>query len=539
MKRFRKLIKSRYDPVRIIFGNIYSKYKTNPIDYDKSQINSILFNYSIPNATQIIRAFYKEMIILCDSNEYIKYKYHYEVSIQKLKIIGYIYVKNFKPPPNYIALDKNNQNIMFNLLKYKQELIDRYNYYKIQQENNLKNENKKDYDDNYIIVRPLVYDSNDDKKSNNEKNSKSKPIEDIINNIKSKPKKNVQFSKDNFNLKSYISEGESKFESKGLSKIEPVENKDNEENKENSIESVQQLMNNFKNNNNNDIELKNIKKNKKYFKLSKNKFNKYGSKNLEEKMNKRRFSMEMLLNQKKFINLIKKNRNKFEKNNKYYLSVENFKEKLKENNRMKNSIEKYWKINKNFITNLIENKALIIKSNNILKSSLYNFNYTSEDSTIKNDVNTEYFNYISLCTKAKIAKINFNSKLPPLEKITNHNNIYSKKYIVNPNITIKKNNISNSLDNNDSKNDLMKIIQNNSDFMKNKMFKCVFSKPDKSNENSTTINNCKKKKIISFNHFNYNNNYKLKRKNILNFRNNFNYFNSSSHQNKKKVFNSV
>ena len=75
--------------------------------------------------------------------------------------------------------------------------------------------------------------------------------------------------------------------------------------------------------------------------------------------------------------------------------------------------------------------------------------------------------------------------------------------------------------------------------MKNKMFKCVFSKPDKSNENSNTINNYKKKKIISFNHFNYNNNYKLKRKNILNFRNNFNYFNCSSHQNKKKVFNSV
>ena len=548
-KKFRKLIKSPYDPVRIIFGNIYSKYKTNPINYDIAQINSILFNYLIPNSTQIIKALYKEMVLLCDKKEYIKYKYSYEESEEKLQIIGYIYVKYFKPPPNYNALDRNNQKIMFNLLKYKQELIDRYNYYKMQK--NLKKGNIEDNEDNYAILGQLVYDSSDELKINNENRKesgfKNKPRENIINNIKLKSKKNVQFSKDNFNLKSFISDfGESKYESKVLSRNEPIEIKENEENKENSIESVQKLMDNFKKENNNDIEYTNAKNYKKFHKFSNSRL-KYSSKNILVRITKKGFTGEMSINKKKIINLIKKNRYNFGKNNKCYLSIENFKEKLKENNKMKNSIEKYWKINKNFVTNLIENKSIKIRNDNFLKSSFPRFNYTSEDSTIKNDVNSEYFNYISLSTKAKISKINFNSKLPPLEKITNNNNIYSKKYKIKPIIRMKKNNISNSIENNNSQNVLMKLIQNNSVFMRNKKFKCIFSKSDKNDGNSTTINNDKKKKRISFNSFNntsknYFVNYKFRRKkniNSVNLRNKFDYFSSSSHSNENEFFKSL
>jgi hypothetical protein len=66
------------------------------------------------------------------------------------------------------------------------------------------------------------------------------------------------------------------------------------------------------------------------------------------------------------------------------LSLEQFKEKLQENNKKKDYIEKYWKINKNFVTNLIENKSIKITTNNnriISKPSLSHRFYIKSDET--------------------------------------------------------------------------------------------------------------------------------------------------------------
>ena len=210
LKKYIKAIRSKYDPVRIIFGNIHLKHKTRLSNYNISQINSILFNYSIPNSTQIISVLYKEMVILCNSNEFIKNNYSDKESSEKLKILGYIYSNNFRPPPNYISLDKYSRDIMFKLLKNKQQLIDRYNYYKLQKEKDLKCENIEDYEDNYINLKFLYDYSNEDKNVINDNlfskksNSKNKPKINL-KNTKGKLLKNVHFSKENFNLKSYIS----------------------------------------------------------------------------------------------------------------------------------------------------------------------------------------------------------------------------------------------------------------------------------------------------------------------------------------------
>lgn len=549
LKKYKKSKRSKYDPIRIIFGNLYLKHKTKIINYNISQINSILFNYSIPDATQIIRALYKEMVILCDSNEYIKNIYSFQDSLEKLKIFGYIYTNNFRPPPNYISLDRFNSNVMFKLLSYKQELIDRYNYYKLQKELNINNENGKNYEDNVMDLKHL-YDSSDNKKTNTEKilskksSSKNKPN---IKSPKSKLKKNVVFSKDTFNLKSNISsiydesKYESKFESKGVSKfMEPIEIKENEEeNKENSIESVMKIMENFK---------KKIEDNNEKKILINRNFRNFHSINIckrnteirkaKTRSYKRGLTGQMLYNQTKIIDLIKKYRHNFIKNNKYFLPIEKFKEKMKENNKKKEYLEKYWKINKNFVTNLIENKNINIKNRILFPNFSLQFNYTSEDTITKNFTNN-YYNLLSLSPISKMSTFT-NSKMTSLSPKSQNNNNYFKKYKLN--LNRNRNKVINSFKNKRNKNSLIMKIKNNSDFMKNKNFICINSTDTKSTSeknltNKATSNNKEyKKKIISFLPLNIikkhsMNNIKLRRKYSDNISKKYDYFGNSSLQN--------
>lgn len=563
IKKYKKAIRSKYDPVRLIFGNLYSRHKTKISNYNTAQINSILFNYAIPDATQIIHALYKEMVILCDSNEYLKYNYSHSEAAEKLHLFGYIYTYNFRPPPNYISLDKFNSSIMFKLLTYKQELIDRYNYYMLRKDQKLNNESGKDYDEHYMDLKPL-YDSSDYKKTNNDNkiskrsSSKNKPSINL-KNFKSKIKKNVHFSKDNFNLKSYISfineesKYESKFESKGVSKyMEPIEIKENEEeNNENSMESVLKMMENFKNKivdkNENKIFINKKNRNVSTVNINKN----TDIIKMKNRYSKRGLTGEFLINQNKIIDLIKKYRQNFTKNNKYYLSIEQFKEKLKENNKMKNHLEKYWKTNKNFVTNLIENKNINIKNRILFPSFSQCFNYTSED-TISKKFNINYYNILSLSQRSKLSTLTCNSRMPSLSPQSHSHFFFKKK---NLNLNLNRNKLINSVGNKRNRNSLIMEIKNNSDFMKNKKFFCIFAsetKDTKTNTRSTEknlyvkmnmTNKEKKKKIISFIPLNNIKNYSrndsnYKRKYTYNLSKKYDYFGNSSLHNENNFFKS-
>ena len=126
---------------KITKRNLCSKYREEIINYNIAQINSILFNYSIKNSYQYIKYHYKEMIIISDDEEYFNF-YTKKDSILKLNFLGYIYTNNFKPPPNYLSLDKNIYNIMCKLLNEKQKLIDRNIDNKILVEEKKRNKNK-------------------------------------------------------------------------------------------------------------------------------------------------------------------------------------------------------------------------------------------------------------------------------------------------------------------------------------------------------------------------------------------------------------
>ena len=126
------------DRIKIIYEGIYSKYKTNKTNFDIAQINSLLYKSSIINAIQYIKFRFREMSILSDSEEYFQ-KYSYKESIDKLKILGYIYVNNFKPPPNYLSMGICIYNIMCQYLKEKQNLIDRNIFTNIIKEKKNKN----------------------------------------------------------------------------------------------------------------------------------------------------------------------------------------------------------------------------------------------------------------------------------------------------------------------------------------------------------------------------------------------------------------
>lgn len=555
IKKNKKVKKNFYDPINIIFGNLYSKHKTQISNYNTAQINSILFNYSVPNSTQIIQAYYKEMVILCDSNEYMKLYYPYSETSQKLKVFGYIYINNFKPPPNYIALDRFNRNIMLKLLIYKQELIDRYNYYMYQKKNNLNGD--EDGDKEYDINLKNLYDSSDYMKTNKDNliskksSSRNKPILSG-KNLKGKPKKNVHFSKDHFNLKSYISaiDDESKFESKGVSRyMDPIEIKENEDNNENSIDSIMKLMDKFINNKK--IENNNIyrKKTKKISNLFDLKSNRDIRKKFSERQNKRGLTDKLLLSQNKIINLLKNYRKNFGKINKYYLSLDKFKEKLQENNKKKELIEKYWKINKNFVTNLIENKNIKIKNNNYRNYFISNtnfsprFNFTSEESSSKNIINNNNnynYNILSLSPTSKVSSLSSNTKIT-FSPLSYTSNAMFKKYKINFN----KNKFSNSLENKKIKikNSLIMKIQNNSDFMKNKKFYCVFSKLENNKTNNINkVNKNNKMKFIPFNSIGKNtffNSHIFTRNNSFNFSKGFNIFRACSPLNDNRFIKSL
>ena len=557
-KKYKKAINSKYDPVRIIFGNLYSKHQTKISNYNIAKINSILFTYGIPDATQIIDALYKEMVILCDSNEYLKNNYSHEDSSEKLQLLGYIYTYNFRPPPNYISLDKFNSNIMFKLLNHKQELIDRYNYYMLKKQQDLNNESGKDYDDHFMDLKPL-YDSSDYKKTNNDnklsKKSSSKNKPNInLRNLKGKLKKNVHFSKDTFNLKSYISfiNEESKFESKGVSKyMESIEIKENEEeNNENSMESIMKIMENFK---------KNIVDNNKNILIVKNNYNanKVNNNNkdntdiikMKKRFSKRLLTGEILINQNIIIDLLKKYRHNFTKSNKYYLSIDQFKEKLKENNKMKDHLEKYWKTNKKFVTNLIENKNINLKNKILFPNFSPRFDYTSED-TLSKKFNTNFYNILSLSNKSKLSSISYNSRMPSISPRPNRH-IFFKKHTLN--LNLNKNKLINSVGNKRTKNSLIMKIKNNSDFMKNKKFFCVISSETKDTNTRSTeknlilkrnnINKENKKKIIPFFPLNIirdhsRNNFNFRRKCTYNLSKKYDYFGNSSFQNENNFFKS-
>lgn len=545
LKKYIKAIRSKYDPVRIIFGNIHLKHKTRLSNYNISQINSILFNYSIPNSTQIISVLYKEMVILCNSNEFIKNNYSDKESSEKLKILGYIYSNNFRPPPNYISLDKYSRDIMFKLLKNKQQLIDRYNYYKLQKEKDLKCENIEDYEDNYINLKFLYDYSNEDKNVINDNlfskksNSKNKPKINL-KNTKGKLLKNVHFSKENFNLKSYISlDDESKFESKGVSKMDQIDIKEKEEKDENSIDSVMKLIDTFQKNNkeNNLNKSKNNQNHGIIYKFKNNKNN--SSTRLFERINKRGMTGEMLISQNKIISLIKKYRHNFGKNNKYYLSVENFREKLKENKKLKDYLQNYWKINKNFVTNLIENKNIKIKDKVLYPNFSSKFNYTSED-TIPKNIKINYL--LSPTQKSKISNFSVNSKLSYLSP-QSQGNICFNNYKLNLYLNINRNKLNtNIFENKKSTSELIMKIRNNSDFMKNKKFYCIIPYPKINNltnkVNMTSKN--KKNKILSFLPLNIkkHSNFRYRRKNSFNLVNKYNYFGSSFLSNENNNFKS-
>ena len=533
---------STFDPVRIVLTSIYTKYKTNVSNYNIGQINSILFNYSIPKSTQILRAFYKEMKIICDNSEYIKNKYNISESSQKLKLYGYIYINNFKPPPNYLSLDKTNLDIMRKLLIHKQDLIDRYNFYMHQKKNESisKNDEHNFIKDNFIDIKNIYDSSSLDKRNDinnintkvNSTKNKPKPILAINKpKEKEKGKKTAHFLKNeqndtnntnnnNFTLKSYISslDEESKFVSKNMEPSSP-DIKEKEENKENSIDSLMNLMENFKNI---DKEGKNNKKNiihrKEYHGIlsPKNNNKKRHKSTISTRHHKRTLTNQLLFNKKNIYNMINNYRTNNYKMNKYYLSIEKFRERLHENEKIKKYLDNYWKSNKSLINNLIDN----IKANQnryrhddiINQVSSTNFSSKLNSMSISKKNNYNYFNDIlSFSTKSKL------TLSPNLEQLMSQNSYKSisfKKYKLN----INKNKFINSVEMQTSKNPIIMKIRNNSDFMKNKNFTCIFKKLDNNKEKkSPKINNeTNKNKIVTLLPLS-----KIKKLNLLNNRYNW------------------
>ena len=104
------------DKMKIIYKNLYSKYKTNKANFEIAQINSILFKSSIKYAIQYIKFRFKEMSITSDFGEYFQ-KFSYKDSIIRLKLLGYIYVNNFQFSPNYLSMGEDIYFIMLKFLK--------------------------------------------------------------------------------------------------------------------------------------------------------------------------------------------------------------------------------------------------------------------------------------------------------------------------------------------------------------------------------------------------------------------------------------
>ena len=188
-------------------------------------------------------------------------------------------------------------------------------------------------------------------------------------------------------------------------------------------------------------------------------------------------------NKNKIFKLIKNY--KKEKANGYHLSIDNFKEKMKKNrkSKMKEHIDNYWKVNKNFVTNLIENRNKINYKQKLMNKIYFSpfIDLTENSKNINNSVN--FNNSLSI-------------KLPSSSK-----NIKPKYIFLNKNIIYQQRNRN-------KQNSLLMKIQNDSDFMKNKNYSCVFPKENKIFEKFRTKKNLNKKQFkIKFRNKTNNNNF--------------------------------
>lgn len=461
------------DKLKISWKSLYSKYKPNIVDYDIAYINALLFKYPIKNDIQYLKFRFNEMSILSDTKEYFQ-EYSYKDSVLKLKLLGYIYVNNFKPPPNYLSMGFKVYNIMSKGLKEKQNLIDRNIYTNFLKEKKYKNrlENAILEKRNDFVNSKNFSKSIDSLTSNKNQNFENKYSRDINNvNIITKEKNKIKI----FSLPKK-KEG-TKFIEENIKDIN-----------ESSIDSVMRLIDHFKTkkkNNNYNI-INHPTNNTNIINCgTKTKIDiKQPRDNIIPiiKQSKIFFSSKTLGYNKDKIFELMKNLKKKEKNMRYHLSVDSFKLKLKNSRKsiMKERIDNYWKTNKNFITNLIENNNnIIIQNQKLINSRYYSWTNLSENSKINN------------------FSINYNNLL--LNQFSSRSKNVQPKHI-------SLNSCSSRTRNKNRDNTLFMKIQNDSDFMRNKNYSCVFPNEKKieqnkkhlNHQNNYKSNNSDKKQIFPF-----------------------------------------
>ena len=350
------------DKIKIIYKNIYSKYKTNKTNFEIAQINSILFKSSIKYAIQYIKFRFKEMSITSDFGEYFQ-KFSYKDSIIRLKLLGYIYVNNFQFSPNYLSMGEDIYFIMLKLLKEKQNLIDRNIFNNILKEKKIKNK-----------LEDAIIDKNDF--FINSKNFSKSSIYSSLNNKNQSSDKNVIEEKKNQNNKKLVF---------SLTK----RNNEPKFIKENSIDSIKKWLD---------------KNNKINIKIFNN--NNAGNKKIEtKKLNENKIPIikkNKIINSRRISQYNDKNKiyqSRAKPNNKEYrLSLDSFREKMKSSRGqiIKHHIKNFWKANKDFVKNLIEKKNVI----NFNQMSL-NDNYFFNNSLSENSRNYiyKYINKLSLSSK--------------------------------------------------------------------------------------------------------------------------------------------
>ena len=399
------------DFIKIIRKGLYSKYKSDEENFYIAQINLILFKPKRLSSKYFLGNYLKEMSIYNDDIEYFdKYYYKYD-SYNKLKILGYIYFNNFYPPPNYLSFENSVNSIMFKLLREKQNLIDRN-----------------------IVTNFLIYEKSRNKKTKkklkkiNDDNNFFKTANSYRTNISSFSNYNHQSIEKNNNL--YEKENSKNIINifQTFRKSKEIKYKEKEINN-NSNDSITKLVKKLKS-----IKINNI--------INKNKHIMFSSQNLFH-------------NKSNIMQLIKNRDMKNKKITKYKLSVEDFKENLKKNRKykMKKYFDNFWKLNKNFVTNLIENKNIIKFSPIFSNKKFFSTNYS--------EITNNFLSFKSQNT----TKVNNPKKLKG--NIFYKNKLSSKnKREINP---------------------LINKIQNNSDFIKNKKYSCVFSKENKNNTNNRNV----------------------------------------------------
>ena len=431
------------DFIKIIRNNLYSKYKSGLINFYISKTNSILFKPEKGYYKQFIGNYLKEMYIYSDNSEFLQKYFNINDSNFKLKVLSYIYFHNFKYSPNYLILDNDILNIMCKLLREKQNLIDRNiatNCIVYEKSRNKYNRYKyyKNDDENIIFNDMNMNKSNFSSFSNNNQNIEKNNLYEIKNK--------------NYINKNFIS----------YTRLNEAKNKEKEINI--SIESIKKLVKKFKNVKINIINKNNINFTKSI--NSKDSINKLNIKNIQNNKNKNKnkftSSKKLILNNKNNIRreLIKSRNSNYQKINKYKLSVDDFKENLRKSKKslVQKYLDNFWKENKNFVTNLIENKNII------------NFNKTIFHKRYFSTNNSENFNNFLLMKSVLSNKSNNKSNKSIKMKLKSNSfnkNKFPKKVEFN--------------------NTLIRKIQNNSYFMKNKNFYCISDKENKNNRNLLSV----------------------------------------------------